>query len=193
MPAVNDRRRPPAKNRKGPAGRAGGWWRGLGRWRWVAAACAVLVIGGLTGGLLATASSGPAPRARVYLAFTACLLTSSQGLSSPQAAAAWAGMEDASLATRAKVQYLAVPPGTSGVGARPYLTSLLLRKCGAVVATGPAQTAAVTADAPRYGSVRFAVPGGRAAASNVTVVPSSPGAMRSAVSAFVTSAVAASG
>jgi basic membrane lipoprotein Med (substrate-binding protein (PBP1-ABC) superfamily) len=187
MPAVNDRRQPPAM------ARASRWWRRLGRWRWAAVACVVLVIGGLTGGVLATGGGGPAPRARIYLAFTACLLTNSQGLASPQAAAAWAGMQTASLATRAKVQYLAVPPGTSAAGARPYLASLLVRKCGVVVATGPAQAAAVAADAPRYGSVRFAVVGGRATASNVTVIPTSPGAMRSAVSALVTSAVAASG
>jgi hypothetical protein len=99
-------------------------------------------------------------------------------------------MQDASLATRAKVQYLAVPAGApTAAGARPYLASLLVRKCGAVVATGPAQVAAVAADARRYGSVRFAVVGGRATASNVTAMPSSPGAMRSAVTAWVTSAV----
>jgi basic membrane lipoprotein Med (substrate-binding protein (PBP1-ABC) superfamily) len=150
----------------------------------------VLAIAGLTAGLLAASGGGgPAPRARSYLAFTACLLTNPQGLASPQAAAAWAGLENASATTRAKVQYLAVPPGTTtAASARPYLASLLLRKCSVVVATGPAQVAAVDADARQFGSVKFAVAGGHASAANVTAMPASPGAVRSAVTALVTAA-----
>jgi hypothetical protein len=167
------------------------WWRRLdGRGR--GAFCAVLVvIVGAAVALLVTSGGGPAPRARQYLAFTACLLTDSRGLAGPQAAAAWAGMQDASLATHAKVQSLAVPPGSSS--AAPYLASLVLRKCAVVVATGPAQVAAVAADAGHFRSVHFCVVGGGASGPNVTVLRGSAGAVKSAVAALVTSAVAASG
>lgn len=168
--------------------------RKLDAWHWAPVACvAVLVVGILTGVLATGPVAGPGVRARSYLARTACLLTDSRGLAGPQAAAAWAGLQDASAATGAQVQYLAVPSGTTAAGARPYLASLVLRKCAVVVATGPAQVAAVAADAVRFGSVRFAVAGGRAPGANVAVLPASAGAMRSAVTSLVTSAVSASG
>jgi hypothetical protein len=69
---------------------------------------AVLVVG------LAAWILWPSPRPRPYLAFTACLLTDEQGVAGSAAGAVWAGMQDASLATRAKVQYVPAV-GTGGV------------------------------------------------------------------------------
>src|ERR1700761_9200785 len=79
-----------------------GWMR---RWWWAGVA-AVVVVAGLVPWLVWP--STPAPRARVYKAFTACLLTDSRGIAGPQAAPVWAGMQKASLATHVKVEYLAV-------------------------------------------------------------------------------------
>lgn len=79
-------------------------WAGLtSRTRWTLASCALavvvaLVVLGLSG------NGGPPARARIYIAFTACLLTDGTGLAGHDAAATWAGMEEASLATHAKVQ-----------------------------------------------------------------------------------------
>jgi len=155
------------------------------------AGCAV-VAGLLTWAF--SGSNGPAPRARQYLAFTACLLTDSSGLAGAQAAQAWAGMQSASLATHAKVEYLPVSGGSTEANAQPYLASLVERQCGVVVAVGAAQVAAVAADAGRFASVRFAVVGGHATGGNVTAVDGSAGQVRSAVAQLVTSAVhAASG
>ena len=77
------------------------------RWRRIVTYTITVACAAVTGVLLVAHSSGSAPpRARQYLAFNACLLTGSRGLAGPQAAQAWAGMQDASLATRAKVEYL---------------------------------------------------------------------------------------
>jgi len=68
---------------------------------------AIVVACAAVAGVLAVAHDrGSAPRARQYLAFTACLLTGSRGLAGAKGAEAWAGMQAASLATRAKVEYL---------------------------------------------------------------------------------------
>lgn len=136
------------------------------RWWW--AVPAVLVVGGLLTWLLWP--SAPAARARSYRDVDACLLTDGQGLSGAQAAAVWAGMQDASADTRVRVSYLAVQgEGTVG-NALPYLAGLLQRGCDVVLATGPAEVSAVVADAKTYPKVRFVVVGASAAGPNVTEV-----------------------
>jgi basic membrane lipoprotein Med (substrate-binding protein (PBP1-ABC) superfamily) len=151
---------------------------------------AVAAAAALTAALLA--GGGPQPRARQYLAFTACLLTGPGGLADAQAANAWAGLQKASLATRAKVQYLPVESGTTATAAEPYLASLTTRHCSVVVAVGSAQVGAVAAAAGRYRSVRFAVVGGGASGPNVTDVTGDAASMRSDIAALVTRAVAQS-
>jgi basic membrane lipoprotein Med (substrate-binding protein (PBP1-ABC) superfamily) len=113
-------------------------------------------------------SAKPAPRARPYLEYTACLLTDSQGVGGGQAAAVWGGMQRASLATQAKVQYLPVLGETTAANALPYLATLVQRRCAVVFAVGTAQIAAVAADAPKYPAVRFVTLGGAASGANVT-------------------------
>jgi basic membrane lipoprotein Med (substrate-binding protein (PBP1-ABC) superfamily) len=136
--------------------------------------------------------NGSAARARQYSAFDACLLTGSQGLAEPQAAQAWAGMQDASLETHAKVEYLqAMGPQTSAA-ALPYLASLVQRDCNLIIAVGTDTVSAVSSQAGRYPQVRFAVVGGQQA-GNVTAVTAASGQIRPAVSQIVTSAVQASG
>jgi hypothetical protein len=132
----------------------------------------------------------PAPRTRPYLGFTACLLTDGQGVAGPAAAPVWAGMQDASLATRAKVQYLAVAGEATVGNARPYLAGLVQRHCGLLLVTGPAQIAAVAADAGRYPSARFVTVGGGASTPNVTVVDATTAvAVQCRVAALVAAAV----
>jgi basic membrane lipoprotein Med (substrate-binding protein (PBP1-ABC) superfamily) len=151
---------------------------------------AVVAAGAVTAALLA--GHGPAPRARQYLAFTACLLTGPGGLGDAQAANAWAGLEKASLATRAKAQYLPVESGTTAADAAPYLASLTTRHCSVVVAVGSAQVGAVAAAATRYRSVRFAVVGGGASGPNVTDLTGDAASVRAVIDSMVTRAVAQS-
>jgi basic membrane lipoprotein Med (substrate-binding protein (PBP1-ABC) superfamily) len=155
-------------------------------------AAAGLVAGGCVALVLVLSSvSAPVPRARQYLAFTACLLTDARGLGGPVAAPAWAGMQAASLATHAKVEYLPVMSGPTAADAAPVLASLVARQCKVVVAAGQAQAAAVAASARRYPAVRFAVVGGRAAGPNVTEVTGTAAVVRSSVAGLVSNAVAA--
>lgn len=166
-----------------------GWWAGLGR------PARALVAGGLAvvvAGLIALTvllPSAPAPQARVYLSFTACLLAGERGNADPAAAPAWAGLRDASAATRMQVESLAVP--AFATDASPCLASLVVQRCGLVVAAGPGPVAAVDANARRFKTVRFVTVGGQAAAPNVTVV--FPAAARSQVAAAAKAALAASG
>jgi hypothetical protein len=128
----------------------------------LAAAVAVL-LGGLVLWLVWPDKREAPPRARPYLEYTACLLTDGQGVAGPPAAAVWAGMQDASLATHAKVQYLPVVGEPTVGNALPYLANLVQRRCAVVFAVGPAQVAAVAADAANHPGVRFIVASGASA------------------------------
>ncbi len=157
------------------------------RWWVAAAAAAVVLVAVVTWALW---PSELEPRARPYLEYTACLLTDGHGVAGQPAAQVWAGMQDASLATHAKVQYLPVVGEETAANASPYLASLVQRQCRVVVAVGPAQVAAVVADAPKYPGVRFAVVGGGASGGNVTSVSATPpDGVRARVSALVADAV----
>ena len=101
----------------------------------------------------------PPARARVYENVDACLLTGAQGLADPPAAQAWAGMEDASRATSARVSYLAVTGPATEAEAVPFAGTLLVQGCKVIVASGAAERAAALAEAGRFGSVRFVVTG----------------------------------
>jgi len=164
--------------------------RGRRRLRWAAVA-GVVVAGGLVVWLwLGTGGRAiPLPRARAYTAFSACLLTGPRGLADERVAPVWAGMQEASLATRAKVSYLPVAgPGTVGA-AMPDLATLVLRHCDVIIAVGPPETAAVSADSRRFPGTRFVTVGPGTARSNVTVVPAgSADAVRSRVASLVEAA-----
>jgi basic membrane lipoprotein Med (substrate-binding protein (PBP1-ABC) superfamily) len=151
----------------------------------------VLVLVGL-GVWVLWPSAGPAPqpRARQYLAFTACLLTDGRGIAGQRAAPAWAGMQDASLATRVKVQFLPAAGAATAADASAYLASLVQRHCDLIVAVGEAPVAAVAADAAKYPDARFIAVGGVASAPNVTAVGAASGSqVRERVAALVRAAV----
>jgi hypothetical protein len=141
------------------------------------AGAAVVVLGALVVWLVWPDKREAPPRARPYLEYTACLLTDAQGVAGAAAAPVWAGMQDASLATHAKVQYLPVVGEASVGNALPYLATLVQRRCAVVFAVGPAQVAAVAADAAKHPEVRFVVAAGSGAGSpsgaNVTSIDSS--------------------
>lgn len=166
--------------------RVAGWMR---RYRWLLAGgvAGVVVLAVLLGLLPGSGGSSiPPPRARVYTAASACLLTGPAGLTDRQVAPVWAGMEDASLVTRAKVSYLAAQgPATVG-NVTPYLGSLELRRCTVILAVGKPETAVVTVGAAAFPGVRFVVVGSGSARANVTAVPSgSPAGVRSSVAGLV--------
>jgi len=141
-------------------------------------------------GDLAQLARAGAAAARPYLNYTACLLTDAQGLAGPTASRAWAGLQDASLATHARVQYLPVAGEPTVGNAMPYLASLLQRQCAVVVAVGPAQVAAVDAEAAKYPGIRFATVGGSASAVNVTPLTGLPDTvLRERIRKLVTDAV----
>lgn len=122
----------------------------------------------------------------MYTAYDACLLTGAGGIADPAAAPVWAGMRDASLATRAKVSYLAVSgPATAG-NARPYLGALLVRHCNVIVTDGPAEQAAATAEASRFPGVDFVVVGSAVPAANVTVLGGARSGLRAEVADLIT-------
>jgi basic membrane lipoprotein Med (substrate-binding protein (PBP1-ABC) superfamily) len=95
-------------------------------------------------------------------------------------------MQDASLATRAKVSYLAVTgPQTVG-NAVPYTNTLLARQCNVVVvAVGQSQVDAIYQTAPSHPGAKFVVVGGQSVA-NVTALPAGPAAeVRSSVANLI--------
>jgi hypothetical protein len=151
---------------------------------------AMAVAGLLAWWLWPSGPAGPAPRARQYLGFTACLLTDGRGVAGTEAAPVWAGMQDASLATRAKVQYLAAVGALTAADVQPFVAGLVQRQCDLVLAVGATPVAAAVAEAGRNPAVRFVTVGGGRPAGNVRVVEAgSPAQVRDQVAAVVTAAV----
>ena len=170
--------------------------------RWVLLGLCTVVAGvgiGLaaSGAPLPWSSGGgafPSARARTYESVDACLLTGAQGLADPVAAQAWAGMEDASRATAARVSYLAVTGPATEAEAEPFAGTLLMSGCKVVVASGAAERAAALAEAGRFGSVRFVVAGATTGSPpNVTALAFTPSGLRSAVASAVEAGVHAAG
>ncbi len=169
------------------------WWRGVGRAdRLVLGASALFLALVVAGSLVWVGVSGGAARAsraRRYLTFTACLVTGSQGVASGEAAVVWAGMEQASVATRVQVEFLPVKVGSSAAAAVPYVDGLLQRRCGVVIATGAAQVAALDAAAAGGPSAVLAVVGGPVGVGRgVTRLPGGRAA-RAAVVRLISAAV----
>jgi basic membrane lipoprotein Med (substrate-binding protein (PBP1-ABC) superfamily) len=163
-----------------------------GRWVLLGLGTAVAAVGiglAVSGAPLPWSSGSqalPPARARVYESVDACLLTGARGLADPAAAQVWAGMEDASRATSARVSYLAVTGPDTEADAEPFAGTLLVSGCKVVVASGTAERAAALADASRYGSVRFVVTGAATGSpSNVMALPFTPSGLRAGVASAV--------
>jgi hypothetical protein len=171
-----------------------------GRWVLLGVCAAVAGVGvglAVTGAPTpwsAGARSLPSPRARVYESVDACLLTGSRGLADPAAAQDWAGMEEASRATSARMSYLAVTGPATVAGAEPFAGSLLVRGCKVIVASGAAERAAVLTEAAEFGSVRFVVTGPAAGSPpNVTALAFTPSGLQASVASAVEAGVHAAG
>lgn len=174
-------------------------WIGAHR-RWVlgggAAVAAVAVVGVV---VATTGGSGggrsiPPTRARVYTEEQVCLLTPEHGLADASVGPVWAGMQDASAKTHAKVSYLAVAGEQSAGNAAPYLASLAGRKCTVVLTVGAAPEGAVALDGPKFPKTRFLVVesagGKKSAGANVqALVSTGDGDVRSKVASAVEGAL----
>ncbi|MEV6348070.1 hypothetical protein [Actinoplanes sp. NPDC051851] len=115
------------------------------------------------------------PRQREYLDATACLLTDEKGIAAEPATSVWATMQELSAVSLVRVQYLPVNgPQTAG-NAVTYATSLAIGRCGAIVATGEPQAAAVGQIAATYPAIRFITVGAGTTADNVEVVTETTG------------------
>jgi DNA-binding LacI/PurR family transcriptional regulator len=114
----------------------------------------------------------PESRAREYRDVTACLLTGAAGVDEPEAAPVWAGMQEASLTTAAKVQFLEVDGPQTAENAEGYLASLIQSRCDLVLAVGDAPTTALAARAGQYPDDRFVLIGAGQGGPNVSVVES---------------------
>ncbi len=108
------------------------------------------------------------PRERQYLDFTACLLADDRGIAGPEAAPVWAGLQDASLATQAKVQYLPVIGAQTTANALTFLATLAQGRCDVIFAVGDVPVAAARQGAGEYPHTRFVVVGQPGTASNVS-------------------------
>jgi DNA-binding LacI/PurR family transcriptional regulator len=109
-------------------------------------------------------------RARQYRSVDACLLTGPAGIAERQTAAVWSGMQDASLATLARVFYLPVLGPETAANAQPFVQTLIQRRCQVIVAVGEVEVGAVATAAPKHDDIRFVLVGGRAVGGNVLVV-----------------------
>jgi len=164
--------------------------------------CAAAVgsgIGLAVAGAPWSSSGGPGlpasqTKARVYENVDACLLTGARGLADPAAAQFWAGLQQASQATTARVSYLAVTgPGTEAA-AEPFAGSLLVQGCKVVAAVGAPERAAALAEAGRFAAVRFVVAGPAAGSPpNVTVLAFTPSGLTAGVASAVEAGVHAAG
>jgi hypothetical protein len=113
------------------------------------------------------------PREREYLEFTACLLTPERGVTDPAAAPVWAAMQDASLKTRAKVQYLQITGAQTPENAVTFLNSLAQGGCNLIFAAGELPVQALGAGAKTFPAKRFVAvggPGGSSGSANVSSV-----------------------
>ncbi|GAA2332436.1 hypothetical protein [Dactylosporangium salmoneum] len=150
------------------------WWRRFTVvQRWLAGVAVVLVVGIVLALVLWPDAKPEPPRERQYLEFTACLLTAKDGVRDPAAAPAWAAMQDASLQTRAKVQYLEVTGDQTVDNAVPFLNSLAQGKCALILAAGEVPVGAVAKGAGAFPAKQFVTVGAGASGPNVQAVDAS--------------------
>jgi hypothetical protein len=155
------------------------------RW-WLVGVSVLAVVGLGLGWLLWPARMPEQPRARQYLEFTACLLTDSSGVAGRVAAPVWTGMQNASLATGAKAQYLAVAGPQTPENAVTFLNSLAQGHCNLIFAAGEVPVAAVGMGAGAFPNGRFYVVGGGRSTANVTRIDAD---VSSAVAKVISAAV----
>jgi len=159
-------------------------------WFWTVFGAVVVAVAGLAWVFWPAAPPEPAPRARQYLEYTACLLTGERGLTDTAAGPVWAGLQDASLATHAKVQYLAITGPQTVDNGVPFLNTLAQTGCNLIFAAGDVAVATVDKGATNFPDRRFYPVGGGSAHANVfPITTTGPDGVRAAVSTTLTDAV----
>ena len=156
--------------------------------RWIAGVAAAVVVATVVVLLWPDGKQAEPARERQYLQFTACLLTPEKGVADPAAVAVWAGMREASVSTRAKVQYLAVSGEQTVENALTFLSSLAQGGCNLVFAAGPLAVEAAQKGAATFPAQRFVTAGGVPNANVSTVDAAAP---HDGVVRTITEAVAA--
>ncbi|MGI5239672.1 hypothetical protein [Dactylosporangium sp. CA-139066] len=156
----------------------------------IGAGALAVVLAALITWLAWPEDEAPPPRERQYKATTACLLTDDQDLNGELARAAWAGMQDASVATLIKVQHLAITGPQTAANGLTFYNTLGVQRCTVIIAAGDVPVAAMAAGYANFPSAKHvAVGGGDVRNKPITVVDAStPDAIRSGVKAIVAAA-----
>ncbi|WP_157563261.1 BMP family ABC transporter substrate-binding protein [Micromonospora chokoriensis] len=141
------------------------WLRAQSGWWLLAAAGLIAVVVGWA----LWPQAEPEPRQREYRAETACLLTGAAGVAAPEARPVWTGMQEASIATQVKVQFLEVDGPQTGENAETFLASLVQSRCGVIFAVGDAPVQAVGPTAARFPAAKFIAFGAATPGPNVVV------------------------
>lgn len=158
--------------------------------RWWIGGAGALVAALLLGWLLWPSQPDPEPpRARQYLDFTACLLTGELGVADPSVEPAWSGLQDASLLTRTKAQYLAIAGPQTVDNGLTHLNTLALTGCDLIFAAGDLPVATVDKGASQFPDKHFYPVGGGTAAGNVTPITGDADHIRDTVHRTLTAAV----
>ncbi|MFJ8580373.1 hypothetical protein [Micromonospora sp. NPDC093277] len=151
------------------------------RAKWIAGGClfAALAVGMI---FIAIDNRGE-PRARQYGSFTSCLLTDQDGIGGVVAAPVWSGMQDASLATLTKIQYLSVIGAQTTDNAGTFVASLVQSQCDLVILAGEVPVSAAGASSGRFPEQRFVAVGDQPGEtrSNLTWLTGSPETLRGKV------------
>jgi basic membrane lipoprotein Med (substrate-binding protein (PBP1-ABC) superfamily) len=112
----------------------------------------------------------PPTRAREYRDVEACLLVGPAGITDSQNATVWAGMQEASAATKARVTYMvAVGPETQA-NALPFAQALVQKGCAVIVAAGPVESGAAAGVARQHKEIDFILIGDTTADNGDNVV-----------------------
>jgi basic membrane lipoprotein Med (substrate-binding protein (PBP1-ABC) superfamily) len=148
----------------------GGVVRVPSRKGWITIGAVVAVLVGIAILVWPGGRQLPPTRAREYRDVDACLLTGPSGITDSQSARVWAGLQDASAATRVRVSYLSVVGPETQANALPFVQSLVQKNCAVIVATGPVEVGAAAGVARNHQEIRFVLIGGARSSDNVVVV-----------------------
>lgn len=163
----------------------GGVMRVPSRNGWITIGAVLLVLIGITILVWPRGRQLPPMRAREYRDVDTCLLTGPAGITDSQAAEVWAGLQDASAATRVRVSYLSVVGPETQANALPFVQSLVQKNCAVIVATGPVEVGAAAGVARDHREIHFVLIGGTRSGDNVVIVAPAGDQLRGRVAGAV--------
>jgi hypothetical protein len=122
------------------------------------------------------------PRTRVYVDYSACLLTGPAGTTQNPAAAIWAGMQQASNHTSERIRTLPMTGPQNLATAEQFLNTVAMQNCNLIITAGDLPDQAAEARATAFPHQRFLAVGGTGAQSNLSFLPDvSPSTLTAAV------------